>query len=38
MSTGYNGMPNRCSDGDMPWRKDEGLKNKNLYGNNLISI
>ncbi|KAH3836523.1 hypothetical protein DPMN_109895 [Dreissena polymorpha] len=32
VSTGYNGMPNSCSDDDLPWEREEGtLKNKHLY-------
>lgn len=34
ISTGYNGMPNGCSDENMPWGKHspDKLKNKQLYG------
>lgn len=33
ISTGYNGMPNRCSDDSLPWGKHspDKLKNKQLY-------
>ncbi|XP_045206795.2 deoxycytidylate deaminase-like [Mercenaria mercenaria] len=33
IGTGYNGMPNRCSDDVLPWGKDsvEELENKNYY-------
>jgi len=31
---GYNGMPNRCSDDEMPWGRegDDILDTKQLYG------
>ncbi len=32
VAIGYNGMPNRCDDDRMPWRKEEGLEDKRLYG------
>ncbi|XP_052792075.1 deoxycytidylate deaminase-like [Mya arenaria] len=33
VSTGYNGMPNRCPDDKLPWGKGDkdDLKNKKLY-------
>ncbi|XP_067664116.1 deoxycytidylate deaminase-like [Haliotis asinina] len=32
VGTGYNGMPDRCSDDKLPWGKGEGLEwNKHLY-------
>ena len=31
ISTGYNGMPNRCNDSEMPWESKEGLESKYLY-------
>ena len=31
ISTGYNGMPNKCNDSEMPWESKEGLEGKYLY-------
>ncbi|XP_046379740.2 deoxycytidylate deaminase-like isoform X3 [Haliotis rufescens] len=31
VGTGYNGMPDRCSDDELPWGKGEGLDNKKPY-------
>ena len=31
ISTGYNGMPNRCNDSEMPWEAKDGLESKYLY-------
>lgn len=31
ISTGYNGMPNGCSDEEMPWGLNAGLDNKHFY-------
>ncbi|XP_046576255.1 deoxycytidylate deaminase-like isoform X2 [Haliotis rubra] len=32
VGTGYNGMPDRCSDSKLPWGKGEGLQqNKHFY-------
>ena len=35
---GYNGMPNRCSDDDLPWQReaDDKLDTKYPYGKPLI--
>lgn len=34
MGIGYNGMPNRCSDDELPWRRtaDSKLDTKYPYG------
>lgn len=34
VGTGYNGMPNRCSDDKFPWAREatSKLKKKSLYG------
>jgi dCMP deaminase len=38
VSIGYNGMPNRCSDDQFPWRKrpkEPKLETKSLYGKKI---
>ncbi|XP_026317997.1 deoxycytidylate deaminase-like isoform X2 [Hyposmocoma kahamanoa] len=31
VAIGYNGMPIKCRDSKMPWKTEEGLKNKLLF-------
>ena len=38
VGTGYNGMPDRIKDEDLPWVKDQDkLKDKHVYGKDTLS-